>query len=119
MFLFASKSETQGIVLIEAMAAKILVVAIEAIGVVDIVKNNINGYMTSENLEEWCDKIVYLMNNKNVINEMKIGAYDTALNYLNTKIAKVAEENYRKVINEYNKEGQVYEYGVKGRSVYR
>ncbi|MEG2868940.1 MAG: glycosyltransferase [Terrisporobacter sp.] len=119
LFLFASKSETQGIVLIEAMAAENPVVAIEATGVVDIVKNNVNGYMTSENLEEWCDKIAYLMNNKNVMDEMKVGAYKTALNYLNTKVAKIAEENYRKAINEYNKEGQVYEYEVKVRSAYR
>lgn len=119
LFLFASKSETQGIVLIEAMAAKTPVVAIEATGVVDIIKNNINGYMTSENLEKWCDKIVYLMNNKNVMNEMKIGAYDTALNYLNTKIAKIAEDSYRKAININNEKGQVYEYGVKVRSAYR
>lgn len=121
LFLFASKSETQGIVLIEAMAAKVPVVAIEATGVVDIVKNSVNGYMTSENLEEWCDKIAYLMDNKNVMNEMKIGAYNTALNYLNTKIARIAEDNYRKVINEYkyNKEGQVCEYRVKVRSAYR
>ncbi|MEG2291676.1 MAG: glycosyltransferase, partial [Clostridium sp.] len=111
LFLFASKSETQGIVLIEAMAARNPVVAIKATGVVDIIENNINGYMTSESVEEWSDKIKYLMNNENELKRMKIGAYNTALNYLNTKIAKIAEDGYKKVIIRYSEEN--YEYSNK------
>ena len=37
-FLFASKSETQGIVLLEAMAAGCPVAAVRASGVVDVVR---------------------------------------------------------------------------------
>ena len=44
-FLFASKSETQGIVLLEAMAAGCPVAAVRASGVVDVVRQGINGYM--------------------------------------------------------------------------
>lgn len=44
LFLFASKSETQGIVLEEAMAAGNPIVAVRASGVEDVVKNGINGY---------------------------------------------------------------------------
>ncbi|MFR3752503.1 MAG: glycosyltransferase [Enterocloster sp.] len=47
-FLFASKSETQGIVLLEAMAAGCPVAAVRASGVVDVVRQGINGYMTEE-----------------------------------------------------------------------
>lgn len=43
VFAFASKSETQGMVLIEAMAAGTPVIALDASGVRDIVRNNING----------------------------------------------------------------------------
>ena len=47
-FLFASKSETQGIVLLEAMAAGCPVAAVRASGAVDVVRQGINGYMTEE-----------------------------------------------------------------------
>lgn len=112
LFLFASKSETQGIVLLEAMAAKNPVVAIKASGVVDVVRNNVNGYMTDEDIDKWSEKIAYLMNNKDEMERLKGEAYTTALKYLNSTIAKTAEINYYKVISDYYKEGHDYEYKI-------
>ena len=43
LFVFSSKSETQGMVITEAMAAGTPVIAIDAPGVREVVKNNING----------------------------------------------------------------------------
>lgn len=108
IFLFASKSETQGIVLLEAMAAKKPVVAIEASGVVDIVKENINGYMTEENIEQWVERIMYLMRNKEEMERLKNGAYETAKCYSNEKIAKLAERSYEKAIQRYCSESREY-----------
>ncbi len=87
LFLFASKSETQGIVLIEAMAAKNPVVAVRGTGVVDIVENEVNGFITDEDIDEWSDKIASLLNNKVSFKKMSIRAYNTALNYSSEKIA--------------------------------
>ncbi|MFT3869193.1 MAG: glycosyltransferase [Nibricoccus sp.] len=47
-FAFASKSETQGMVLAEAMAAGLPVVALDASGVREVVSNRANGYMLAE-----------------------------------------------------------------------
>jgi glycosyltransferase involved in cell wall biosynthesis len=47
-FAFASKSETQGMVLAEAMAAGLPVVALDASGVREVVRNQSNGYMLAE-----------------------------------------------------------------------
>lgn len=47
-FAFASKSETQGMVLAEAMAAKLPVVALDASGVREVVRHRRNGYLLSE-----------------------------------------------------------------------
>jgi glycosyltransferase involved in cell wall biosynthesis len=44
-FVFSSFSETQGMVLTEAMAAGLPVVAIDAPGVADVLQNDVNGYM--------------------------------------------------------------------------
>lgn len=49
VFAFTSLSETQGVVLTEAMAAGVPVVAVEATGVRDVVKNYVNGRSVSEN----------------------------------------------------------------------
>ncbi len=102
MFLFSSKSETQGIVLLEAMAAKNPVVAIEATGVADVVENGINGYMTVESINEWVDKIIHIMNDSDEMQKLKLGAFNTALKYLNSNIAKIAEKNYKEVIDRHN-----------------
>ncbi|MFT3783511.1 MAG: glycosyltransferase [Nibricoccus sp.] len=48
VFAFASKSETQGMVLAEAMAAGLPVVALDASGVREVVRHEKNGYMLHE-----------------------------------------------------------------------
>lgn len=100
LFLFSSKSETQGIVLIEAMAMRVPVVAIEASGVIDVVRNNINGYMTEDNIDDWVEKITLALKSNENMKSLKKGAYETAKQYLNINIAKVAIENYKKLIND-------------------
>lgn len=116
MFLFASKSETQGIVLLEAMAAKNPVIAIKATGVADVVENSVNGYMTEEDVDMWVEKIVYLLKNKDKMETMNVGAYNTAIKYENSRIARVAERNYEEAIVTYNRQNynveEGYEYNV-------
>jgi glycosyltransferase involved in cell wall biosynthesis len=47
IFAFASRSETQGMVIAEAMAAKLPVVALNATGVREVVENGRNGFLLS------------------------------------------------------------------------
>jgi len=49
IFVFASKSETQGLVLAEAMAAGVPVIGLDSPGVRDIIKDNVNGYLLHDN----------------------------------------------------------------------
>jgi len=51
LFVFSSQSETQGMVLVEAMAARTPVVALDGPGVRDVL-NDVNGRMLAENADE-------------------------------------------------------------------
>lgn len=98
LFIFSSKSETQGIVLLEAMAASLPVVAVKASGVNDIVKDQINGYITEEDERAFSGAIYKLMSNKKYYEEVAVGATNTAREYSNDTIAKKAEVYYTEAI---------------------
>lgn len=57
LFVFASKSETQGMVILEAMAARVPVVAIRSSGIDDVIREGENGYKTPDNLDHWCQRV--------------------------------------------------------------
>lgn len=60
-FLFASKSETQGMVILEAMAAGLPVVAVRSSGIDDVIQEGVNGFKTPENLDEWAERVRRLL----------------------------------------------------------
>lgn len=64
LFLFASKTETQGLVLVEAMAAGTPAIAIGALGVLDVVQNGVNGVLVPEDEEEFVAQAVALANDE-------------------------------------------------------
>ncbi|MCG5509907.1 glycosyltransferase [Ectothiorhodospira lacustris] len=57
VFVFASQAETQGMVILEAMAAGLPVVAVRSSGIDDVVQNDINGYKTGEHPAEWGERL--------------------------------------------------------------
>lgn len=97
-FLFTSKSETQGIVLLEAMAGASPVIAVEATGVCDVVRNGQNGFMTSESEEEFAELTRKVLEDKSLHHILSQGARETANRYKNSAIAGVAEGNYQRVV---------------------
>lgn len=60
-FLFASKSETQGMVILEAMAAGLPVVAVRSSGIDDVVQDGFNGFKTRENQDAWLERTLQLL----------------------------------------------------------
>lgn len=91
-FLFSSLSETQGIVLLEAMAASTPVLAIRATGVSDIVANGINGFMTDVSEKEFGQRLDELL--KGSRHSLKEGAFHTAKKYCTRDIARRAARYY-------------------------
>lgn len=94
LFLFSSKSETQGIVLLEAMAAYLPVFAIRATGVSDVVVNGENGVLSSDSITEWADNLISILKNPAVLIKMRSSARTTALLYDEKSIANQILESY-------------------------
>jgi len=70
IFAFASVTETQGLVIGEAKTAGLPVVAVRAFGVSEMVEDGIDGFLTDLNMDLFTDKIIYLLNNENVLRSM-------------------------------------------------
>ena len=98
IFVFASKSETQGMVLLEAMAGKTPVIAVRSSGIDDVIKNGFNGYKTRDEIEEWSQKIIKLMRNKDILEELSENAYQVAQDHSIASMAKRAAKVYNKTI---------------------
>ena len=96
-FLFTSRSETQGIVLLEAMAVGNPVVAVDATGVCDVVEDGVNGYLTGEDVREWAGRIAQLMEDDARYGRMSRAAEHTAMAYSEDEVAGIAERCYQKV----------------------
>lgn len=96
LFLFSSLSETQGIVLIEAMAAGTPVLAVRATGVSDIVADGVNGFMTEVSETEFGNTLDKVLRNPRSL--LRQGALDTARAYQVQDIARRAAEYYKAAI---------------------
>jgi glycosyltransferase involved in cell wall biosynthesis len=63
IFVYASKSETQGMIVSEAMYCGLPIVAIKATGIESLVENNQNGFLVQESEEEFSEAVQKLIDN--------------------------------------------------------
>lgn len=66
IFTFASVTETQGLVTTEAICNGIPVVALNALGSKSAVFNNHGGFLVSENVDAFLEKVLLLLNDKEI-----------------------------------------------------
>ena len=88
LYLMTSYTESFGLVLLEAMSYGIPCVAFSsAEGANDIIIDGVNGYLIQDrNKEEMAKKVVYLLNNRDILNKMGLNAIDTLKKYDKYKI---------------------------------
>lgn len=97
LFVFTSQSETQGLVLAEAMAAGTPVIALQGPGIDDCVVNGINGYAVAD-IQQMRMVIEDIRKNNEQYHVLSHGAFVTAQNYtqqvLIERLCKVYEKLY-------------------------
>lgn len=100
LFIFASQSETQGMVLLEAMAGSTPVVAVRSSGIEDTIRNGYNGYKTDPDQALWVEKIMELMADNMLRTKMAANALSFASRLSVDKVAVNVARLYRKVLEE-------------------
>ncbi|WP_148863967.1 glycosyltransferase [Marinobacter fonticola] len=103
-FLFASVSETQGMVILEAMAASLPVVAVRSSGIDDVVRDGYNGFKTPENRERWSEAVLKLMDDETLHRQLADNALDFAKGYSIDSFARDMEGIYGMVLAGYHKQ---------------
>ncbi|MBI4388813.1 MAG: glycosyltransferase [Nitrospinae bacterium] len=100
VFAFASKSETQGMVLTEAMAQGVPVVAVDAPGVREVVVNERNGRLLArENAAEFAAALSWIASLPlDKLNAMKRAAKETAGTFSMSRTAALALSHYESLL---------------------
>jgi len=103
VFLFASLTETQGLVIAEALAAETPVVAVDAPGVRDVLREGRGGYLVPEDARLFSEKILTLLNDPDLLEEKSGEAREVAERFSAKTMAEKLLESYQKRLEEENK----------------
>lgn len=97
-FLFASKTETQGIVILEAFAGGTPVLAVRASGVEDLVDTGVNGVLTEEDRETYAETLLDFCQGHPDRTRLSKNAYAAGLLYREETVAQEAARVYNEVV---------------------
>lgn len=97
-FLFASKTETQGIVILEAFAGSTPVLAVRASGVEDLVDTGVNGILTDEDQYAFAEALLDFCQGRINRAQMSENAYAAGLLYREETVAQEAVRVYNEVV---------------------
>jgi len=98
LFVFSSKSETQGMVIVEALASGVPVVAVEDEAFAGVVQNGVNGYMVKRDIDAFAAKMNVVLGDRELRERLQKGAAETGKEFSAEKSAKMLEGVYREVI---------------------
>lgn len=99
IFLTASKTENMPLSVMEAMAVGLPVIAVDALGVPELVKNNVNGYLVQpDNCSQIVKKTLELLRDDEKIKTFGKASRKKAVDYSLENMAKSFEKIYKEII---------------------
>ena len=98
LFVFSSKTETQGLVLAEANAAGLPIVALASPVIEEMVENGRDGFITEENRELFSQKILQLLEDENLRRSMSEKALISARRFSAEEMARKMEAVYKTLL---------------------
>lgn len=98
LFLFASLTETQGLVIAEALAAGTPVVAVDAPGVRDVLNLGKGGYLVPEEINPFGEKVLALLENEELLDRKAREAREVAEKFSVETMAGKLLESYEEVL---------------------
>lgn len=87
-------TDTQGMVITEAMAAGLPVVAVRAYGTNNVVDDGVNGLLTAADETEFADAVATLLSDVTLLNRLAVRTHEKAVEMSSTKCAKRLEKVY-------------------------
>lgn len=99
VFIFASTTETQGLVLGEAKAAGTPVVAVKALGASEMVTDGVDGFLTPLSLEVFNARVIELLENDQLREEMSRRALIECDAISAVNMAKKLADSYENIID--------------------
>jgi len=102
IYLATGTAELQGIAVMEAMTTGLPVLAINAVALPELVSNNVNGYLFEKDEKDLAQKIITILQNRNLWLQMAQKSLEIIEKHDINKIIPQFEELYYKVISERN-----------------
>ncbi len=99
LFVFASKTETQGIVLLESQASGTPVVAIGEMGVLDVVNDAQSGYLVNEDLDAFTASVFELLTDDEKYKVFSKSAFELAQKHSAQKTCEELMKKYEQLLN--------------------
>ena len=106
LFLFASQTETQGLVVLEALASGVPAIAVEDAALKNVIDSGKNGYFVKKDQKQFAEKVLKLIGDQSMHDSFSKAAQKTADKFSTDKTAKRLESLYFKLINKKSSEQQ-------------
>lgn len=100
IFIFASRTETQGLVLLEAMAQGIPVVSTAKLGTVDILSPEQGCIIAEENIDDFSSKLLNVLEDKTLHDRLQEEAPEYAKSWSCSEMAKKVLKYYESIIEQ-------------------
>ncbi len=103
LMLFPSKTETQGLTVVESLLSGTPVIGLNQLGVKNVIGDNLGGIVTKESIEEYTDACLSLLNDKIKYEEYVEKAIKRGKEFSVNKSGKLLIDAYNSILDETKK----------------